>query len=106
MSLFHITITPRARRFLRENGIEDVTFVVNRVPHGGAGRILCEVEPVYQAPPDASGYRYCRAEGYHVFIDRHIRIYGPLTLCAEGIWRLKRLYLNGAAAAVPFWILA
>jgi len=56
------------------------------------------------APADASGYRYFVVEGYHVFVAGHIKIPGPLTLSAGGIWKFKQLFLNGAGAAVSFWL--
>ena len=86
---------------MRKNGITDVTFNLRCVKPKGA---LKEIEPLYQAPVDASGYRYFVVEGYHIFVARNIKILGPLTLTTEGIWKFKQLSLDGAGAAVSFWI--
>jgi len=43
-------------------------------------------------------------EGYHIFVARNIKILGPLTISTEGLWKFKQLFLNGAGAAVSFWI--
>ena len=86
---------------MQKNGITDVTFDLCRAEQKG---FLKEIEPVYQAPADASGYRYFVVEGYHIFVARDIKILGPLTLSTEGIWRFKQLFLDGAGAAVSFWI--
>jgi len=85
---------------MQRNGITDVTFNLRCAEPKG---VLHEVEPVYRAPADASGYRYFMVEGYHVFVAREIRILGPLTLTTEGIWKFKQLFLDGAGAAVSFW---
>lgn len=86
---------------MQKNGITDVTF---NLCHSKAKGVLNEIEPVYQAPANASGYRYFVVEGYHVFVARSIKILGPLTLTTEGIWKFKQLFLDGADAAVSFWI--
>ena len=86
---------------MQKNGITDVTFKIRRA---GIEGYLKEIEPVYEAPADASGYRYFVVEGYHVFVARSIKILGPLTISTEGIWKFKQLFLNGAGAAVSFWL--
>jgi hypothetical protein len=86
---------------MQKNGITDVTFKIRRAE---TTRYLEEIETVYQAPADASGYRYFVVEGYHVFVARNIKILGPLTITTEGIWKFKQLFLNGAGAAVSFWL--
>jgi hypothetical protein len=96
-----IKLSSSARKFIHKNGITDVTFNLRRAEPKG---FLKEIEPVYQAPADASGYRYFVVEGYHVFVARNIKILGPLTISTEGIWKFKRLFLNGAGAAVSFWL--
>ncbi len=96
-----IKLSASAKRFMQKNGITDVTF---NLRWAEPKRVLHEVEPVYQAPADASGYRYFVVEGYHVFVAREIEILGPLTLTTEGIWKFKQLFLDGAGKAVSFWI--
>jgi hypothetical protein len=96
-----IKLSSSARKFMQKNGITDVTFKIRRAETTG---YLEEIEPVYQAPADASGYRYFVVEGYHVFVARNIKILGPLTISTEGIWKFKQLFLNGAGAAVSFWL--
>jgi len=91
-----INVSNAAQKFCREKGIDDITF--NLIESDVAGcciGFVKEIEPAYKAPSNASGYRYCKVEGYHIFISRRIRIPGPLTLATEGIWK-KRLCLNGA----------
>jgi hypothetical protein len=96
-----IKLSASARKFMQKNGLTDVTFEIRRA---GIEGYLKEIEPVYRAPADASGYRYFVVEGYHVFVARSIKILGPLTISTEGIWKFKQLFLNGADAAVSFWI--
>ena len=96
-----IKLAASARKFMQKNGITDVTFDLCRAEPKG---VLKEIEPVYRAPVDASGYRYFVVEGYHVFVARNIKILGRLTLTTEGIWKFKQLFLDGAGAAVSFWI--
>ena len=96
-----IKLSSSARKFMQKNGITDVTF---KIRSAGKKGFLKEIEPVYQAPADASGYRYFVVEGYHVFVARSIKILGPLTISTEGIWKFKQLFLNGAGAAVSFWL--
>ncbi len=96
-----IKLSSSARKFMQKRGITDVTFDLRRA---GPKGYLKEIEPVYEAPADASGYRYFLVEGYHIFVARSIKILGPLTISTEGIWKFKQLFLNGAGAAVSFWI--
>ena len=86
---------------MQKRGITDVTFDLRRA---GPEGYLKEIEPVYEAPADATDYRYFLVEGVHVFVARSIKILGPLTISTEGIWKFKQLFLNGAGAAVSFWI--
>jgi hypothetical protein len=96
-----IKITDRAKRFIQDRKIKDVTFILKELDVTGCCvGIAKEIEPVYKAPKNASGFRYIQTDGYHVFISRKIKILGPLTLTTEGIWKLKRLYLNGATVPI------
>jgi hypothetical protein len=97
-----ITLSAAARKFMQQRGINDVTF--DLFPADDAG-IINEIEPAYRVPADASGYRYFKVEAFHIFISREIKILGPLKLTTHGIWKMKRLFLEGAFGAVPFWIL-
>jgi hypothetical protein len=101
MGNIKIKLSESARKFIQRNGITDVTFNLCRAEPKG---FLKTIEPTYQAPADARGYRYFVVEGYHIFVDRNIRILGPLTLNTEGIWKFKQLFLDGADAAVSFWL--
>jgi len=92
-----IKITDSAHKFLRLRNITDVTFILKQ--HAVAGccvGIVKEIEPVYQAPPDASGYQYTRTEACHLFISRQLKIIGPLVLSTEGLFT-KRLFLGGVS---------
>jgi len=92
-----LNISIAARKFLQEKRIGDVTFnLLQSDVVGCCVGIVKEIVPRYEAPKDASNYRYVRADGYHIFISRSIKILGPLTLATEGAWKLKRLALNGA----------
>jgi hypothetical protein len=95
-----IKLSASARKFIQKNGITDVTFNIGRAEPKG---VLTTIEATYQAPADASGYRYFMVDGYHIFVARKIKILGPLTLTTEGIWKFKQLSLDGAGAAVSFW---
>ena len=93
----NISISPSAKKFMDERGIEDVTFNLKVIePAGCALGIVKEIEPVYEPVEDASGYRYFQVEGRHVFVSREIKVLGPLTITTEGIWKMKRLALSGA----------
>jgi len=92
-----LNISIAARKFLQEKRIGDVTFnLLESDVVGCCVGIVKEIVPRYEAPKDASNYRYVRADGYHIFISRSIKILGPLTLATECAWKLKRLALNGA----------
>jgi hypothetical protein len=87
-------ITDAARQFMDERGIDTVTFQLIEDTVGCCMGVVKEIEPIYDAPADASQYLYVKAEGRHVFISRNIRIVGPLKLKTEGLWK-KRLGLSG-----------
>ncbi len=96
-----IKVSKKARKFLRDKNIKDITFNLKQVGVSGCCvGIVKEIEPVYKAPRNAAGYKYARVGGYHVFISRYIRITGPLTITTEGLWNLKRLYLSGATVPI------
>ena len=91
-----LKISKAARNFLQEKGIGDVTFnLLESDLVGCCLGIVKEIIPRYEAPKDASNYRYVQKDGYNIFISRSIKILGPLTLDTEGAWKLKRLSLNG-----------
>ena len=69
MEYLKATISKSAKKFIKEKKIKDVTF--NLIESDVAGccvGIVKDIEPVYKAPNDASGYRYCQTEGFHIFI--------------------------------------
>ena len=93
----NIAITRSAKKFISEKGIKDVTFDLNvMTPSGCCLGIVKEIEPVYREASKQTDYRMFKAGDTHVFVSRDIRILGELTLTTEGIWKSKRLALNGA----------
>jgi len=87
-------ITDAARKFMDERGIDTITFRLIEETMGCCVGVVKEIEPLYEAPADASQYLYFKVEGRHIFISRKIRIIGPLKLTTEGLWK-KRLGLSG-----------
>lgn len=97
MANMNLRISTGARKFCLENSIYDVTFnLIEADVSGCCIGFVREIQPVYTAPANAAGYRYCQVDGIHVYISRKIRIVGPLILATEGIWK-KHLCLNGAS---------
>ena len=100
MGNLKIKISKSARLFLRDKGIEDITF--NLIEANVAGcciGVVKEIVPVYEAPPNASGYRYAHVDGHHIYVARKIKVKNPLTLSTEGIFK-KQLYLEGALVPI------
>ena len=96
-----IRVTKRAKQFLKDRNINDVTFELKELDVSGCCiGIAKEIEPVYAAPQNASTYHYVQLEGCHLFISREIRIIGPLTLATEGFWRYRRLCLLGSSIPI------
>ena len=96
----NMKISKSANKFIREQNIRDVTFnLIEQEVAGCCIGVVKEINPVYEAPADASNYRYIQTEGCHVFISRKIKILGPLTLTTEGLWK-KRLFLSGAIVPI------
>ena len=82
------------------SGIEDITFnLIEAAVAGCCIGVAKEITPLYEAPPDASGYRYAQVDGHHIYVDRKIKIMNPLTLSTEGIFR-KQLCLEGALVPI------
>jgi hypothetical protein len=65
-------------------------------PSGCCLGIVKEIEPYYREAANPREYRMFKAGDTHVFVSREIRILGNLSLTTEGIWKSKRLALNGA----------
>jgi len=96
-----IKISNRAKKFIQERKIKDVSFNLKELDVAGCCvGVVKDIEPDYNPPKDASGYKYIQADGYHVFISRRIKIIGPLTLTTEGLWNSKRLSLSGATVPI------
>ena len=95
METFNLKITHPAKTFMDQRGIDTVTFQLIEGRVGCCVGVVKEIEPLYEAPLDASGYLYFSAAGRHIFISRKIRLVGPLKVTTEGLWK-KRLSLAGA----------
>jgi hypothetical protein len=95
-----IQISKSAKRFMEDRGIEDVTFRLIAMCVSGCFGMVKEIEPRYDAPKDSRDYRYFRGENCHVFVSRKVKIIGPLGLDTEGLWRMKRLCLNGVTVPI------
>ena len=85
---------------MEKMGITDVTFNLIEYDIPNTMGIIKEMEPVYHAPENATGYRFFRLGKICVFIDRNIEIIGPIVLKTEGFWE-KRLVLGGGKT--PFF---
>lgn len=93
-------ISKSAREFIKERKLTDVTFKLVEIDVRGTMGIIKEIRPFYQAPVDASGYKYFREKDFSIFVDREIIIKGPLVLKTSGI-RHKQLALSGVK--IPFF---
>lgn len=100
MIIVGFSISKSAKKLIQDKGITDVTFKLVELDIRGAMGIIKEIRPFYQAPEDASGYKYFREGSFSVFIDREIMIVGPLVLKTGGFLN-KNLALGGAKA--PFF---
>ena len=70
----NIKISNKAKKFIQERKIKDVTFNLKELDVSGCCvGVVKEIEPEYNAPKDASGYKYIQADVYHVFISRKIK---------------------------------
>ena len=85
---------------MKKHGITDVTFNLKVFTASGCCGIVKEIEPVYEAVEDARGYRYYHVEDKHVFLSRDIKVLGPLTLTTEGVWKMRRLALDGVTIPI------
>jgi hypothetical protein len=100
MGYLKTKISKSAKKFIKEKKIKDVTFkLIESDVAGCCVGIVKDIKPVYKAPKNASSYRYCQTDGFHIFISRKIKIMGPLTLTTEGLWK-KRLFLQGASVPI------
>ena len=95
-----IKISKSAQKLIQELELTDVTFELIELDIRGAMGIIKEIRPNYEAPEDASGYKYFRKGDFSVFIDREIIINGPLVLKTSGYLN-KKLALSGAKT--PFF---
>ena len=86
-------ITDYATSFMDAMGVHEVTFELIELG------IVKEIEPLYMAPKCATGYRYVKFQGRHIYISRKIRIIGPLILTTEWVWK-KKLFLSGATLPI------
>ena len=89
-----VKISKSAQKFIQDFGITDVTFKLVELDISGAMGIIKEIHPNYQAPTDASGYKYFRKGDFSIFLDREIMIIGPLVLKTSGVLN-KKLSLSG-----------
>ncbi|KPJ76635.1 MAG: hypothetical protein AMJ54_11000 [Deltaproteobacteria bacterium SG8_13] len=96
-----VKISKKAKAFIEEKKITDATFDLQELDVAGCCvGVAKEIQTVYRAPADASGYRYFHVDGFHIFVSRKIRILGPLTLTTEGLLWPKRLILDGATVPI------
>jgi len=96
MENVNIKISKSAKKFIQENGIKDVTFNLFESDVAGCCvGIVKDIIPEYNAPRDASKYRYFKVEDFYIFVSRKIKILGPLKLTTEGLFK-KKLSLVGA----------
>ena len=95
-----IKISKSAKLFLQNKEIEDITFNLIETDLASCCiRVAKEIVPVYEAPANASGYRYAHVDGHHIYVARKIKVKNPLTLSTEGIFK-KQLCLEGALVPI------
>ena len=96
----NVKISKSAKKFIRENGIKDVTFNLFESDVAGCCvGVVKDIIPEYMAPSDAQGYRYFKVEDLFIFVSRNIKILGPLKLTTEGLIK-KKLCLVGAIPTI------
>lgn len=96
-----VRISKKAKAFIEEKKITDVTFDLKQLDVAGCCvGVVKEIETAYRAPADASAYRYFCVDDFHIFVSRKIRLIGPLTLTTEGLLWPKRLILDGSTVPI------
>ncbi|MGD8561310.1 MAG: CC/Se motif family (seleno)protein [Desulfarculaceae bacterium] len=97
--MVQIKVTPRAKRFVQENGITDLTFVHHAPDVACCLGVTHEVLSASQPPTKPEDYHHLQADGINLYVDRALIMGDRLTLTVRGIFK-KRLDLDGLICKV------
>jgi len=90
-----IRVTPRARKYLQEKEASEVTLYLVDIESSGSIDSVKEVGVSLKPPKRPEHFMHDRAEGFDIYVDRKLRIIGPIVIRKQGFWKLASLYADG-----------
>lgn len=90
-----IRLSPRAVKYLREMNAPAVTLYMVDIETTGSIGAVREVGVSLQPPKDQENFRYCPVEGFDVYVDRELKVTGPVVVKKQGFWKFSSLYADG-----------
>lgn len=90
-----IRLSPRAGKYLRERQATQVTFYLVDIETTGSIGAVREVGVSLEPPARPENFRWGRAEGFDIYVDRQLKVTEPVVIKKQGFWKLSSLYADG-----------
>ena len=95
-----VTISPRAMKYLHERGASCLVLGLVDIETGGSVGAARDVAFGFAPPRDSRHFRWCQVQGIDVYVDRKLRVVGPVAIKKQGFWKFSSLYADGVQVPI------
>ncbi len=95
-----VKISPRAMKYLQERGASSLVLGLVDIETGGSVGAARDVAFGFTPPRDSRHFRWCQVEGIDVYVDRKLKVVGPVVIKKQGFWKLSSLYADGVQVPI------
>ena len=90
-----VKISPRARKFLKEKGVDTIFLQFVDIAVGDNVGVVKEVEVNYGLPDQPDLYWLRHDGNIRVYVYRRLDSTGPVEIKKQGFWKFANLYADG-----------
>src|SRR6056297_1054658 len=90
-----IRFSNRARKLLKNKDCRQLVFYLIELETADSIGAARDIGVSYTPPHNTGQYRRANADGIDIYIDRNLRIIGPVVIKKQGFWKLSTIYADG-----------
>jgi len=90
-----VGMSNRARKFIRKTEAKNVVIRFVEVEIADSLGAAKDIEVTLQAPDRKEGFRHAHVDGVDVYVDKALKVTGPVVIKKQGFWKFSTLYADG-----------
>jgi len=91
-----IRLSSRARKYLQDKEASELTLYLVDIEAGSSSiGVVKDVGISLNQPKRPEQFLHDRVEGLDIYVDRKLKITGPIVIKKQGVWKFASLFADG-----------